>query len=105
MRLTRRRLIAGAAAGAAGVAAAGAGVYELLDRLADSPERLPVTPRGPEQHLLDDVGIVVHEGVEVVVPPLHHHIATGKLEVEPTRDALLAARRALEETLVELDAR
>ena len=103
MRFTRRKLIAGAA-GAAGAAAAGAGIYELLDQLADSPERPPVAPPGPEQHLLDDLAVTEDEGVEIVVPPLHHHIVTGTLLVQARREALLDAQQALERALLGVDA-
>jgi hypothetical protein len=100
MRLTRRRLIGGAVAGAL---AGGAGVYELVDRLAATPTRTvrPVAGLSPEQHLLD-LGTVVSEGVEVVVPPLHSELVTATLA-----DAgdLRTAQRDLENTLRDLDRR
>ncbi len=49
MRLTRRRLLGGAAAGAL----AAAGIYELVDQLAGSPQRSAAAGVAPEQHLLD----------------------------------------------------
>ena len=51
MRFTRRRFLGGAVAGALG----GAGVYELVDRLAATPKRqaVPLARLPKEQHLLD----------------------------------------------------
>ena len=79
MKLTRREMLAGAAAGALGAA----GVYELVDLLSGgSPVRAATTaPRGPEQHLLDGIRVVRDEGVEVLVPPLHHEIVTATVAV------------------------
>jgi hypothetical protein len=97
MRLTRRRFLGGAVAGVVG----GAGVYELVDRLTAAPERAAV-PRGlpREQHLID-LGLVEHEGVEVVVPPLHNEVVTATIAAGDLR----AAQRELEDALAELDAR
>jgi hypothetical protein len=99
MKLTRRELLAGAAAGAAGAA----GVYELVDRLAGaSPTRAAVlTPPQPEQHLLQQVRVVTSDGVEVLVPPLHHAVVTARVGVD--RPDLRDARRRLEQALAELD--
>jgi hypothetical protein len=97
MGLTRRRFLGGAVAGAVG----GAGVYELVDRLTAAPPRI-AAPRGlpKEQHVID-LGLVEHEGVEVVVPPLHNEVVTATLDVTDLR----AAQRELEDVLTELDAR
>jgi hypothetical protein len=100
MRLTRRRLLGGALAAALG----GAGIYELVDQLAgEAPARMPPPVAGlpPDQHLLD-LGTVVSEGVEVVVPPLHSELVTATLADVPD---LRAAQRDLEDVLRELDAR
>jgi hypothetical protein len=98
MRLTRRRFLGGAAAGALG----GAGIYELVDQLTASPARQarpPATlPR--EQHVID-LGLVELDGVSVVVPPLHHEIVTATVE---TTD-LVGAQHGLEGALAELDDR
>ncbi len=100
MRLTRRDLLAGAAAGALGAA----GVYELVDRLTDSPAR-PAGRRLAEQHLLDSMEIVTDNGVEVLVPPLHHELVTAKLRVGESSAELRRAQEALEEVLQRLDDR
>jgi hypothetical protein len=97
---TRRQVLAGAAAGALGAA----GAYELLDRLAAAPPARPAVanPELPEQHLLQGVRIVDQEGVEVIVPPLHHEVLTAKLDLVP-RD-LKGAQATLEQLLAGLDA-
>jgi hypothetical protein len=99
VRLTRRRLLAGAAAGAVG---AGAGIYELVDRLASSPARPAAVRRPREQHLLEGVGTITDDGVEVLVPPLHHRVVTAR--VRPGTD-LRAAQAELERRLAGLDRR
>ena len=102
MKLTRRQLVGGA--GAAALSAAG--IYELVDRLGSAPVRL--TPAGalpPEQHVLRGVRQVVQEGVEVLVPPLHHQIVTAKLVVDPGAKALKAAHAELEQALEKLESR
>ena len=94
MGLTRKELLGAAAAGALGAA----GIYELVDQLADSPERAGegILPR--EQHLLGGgAKLLEHEGVEVVEPPLHHQVVTAKLRVDPAD--LVEARETLERAL------
>jgi hypothetical protein len=98
---TRRELLAGAAVGALGAA----GVYELVDRLAASPPKRQPVPAGvelPEQHLLQGVRVVTENDVEVLVPPLHHEVITGKLEL--ARGDLKDAQASLEQLLLGLDA-
>ena len=97
MRLTRRALLGSAAAGA--LAAAG----DLRARR--QAGRLAVATRSgtvpPEQHLLDGIGVVVDNDVEVLVPPLHHQVVTATLAVSPRpadltrggRDSRAAIRR------------
>jgi hypothetical protein len=101
MRLTRRALLGSAAAGAL----AAAGIYELVDQLAGSPARPRAGALPPEQHLLDGVGIVVDNGVEVVVPPLHHEVVTAKLRVGESRADLRDAQVELERILRLLEER
>jgi hypothetical protein len=95
MRLTRRQVLAGAAAGAL----SGAGFYELVDRLTGAPSRAAAAagPPPPEQHVLDGLAVTVEDGVEVIVPPLHHEVVTATVRRVDTR--------ALEDALRELDAR
>jgi hypothetical protein len=101
MRLTRRQLLAGAAGSAIGAA----GIYELVDQLTSSPER-HLSVRHPakleaEQHLLD-LRVITDNGVEVVVPPLHHEITTARIR---TGTDLAEAKDELERRLRELDDR
>src|SRR5215211_8235178 len=94
VKLTRRQVLGGAAAGALGAA----GVYELVDRLAGtSPERAAAAAPPPEQHVLDGVRIVEDGGVEVLVPPLHHEVVSANVAVDPAD--LADAQHALEDVL------
>ena len=102
MRLTRRQLVAGAAGAALGAA----GIYELADKLSESPSRsaaaVPLGPRPPEQHVLDGVPVVVENGVQVVVPPRHHLVVTAT--IKPGVD-VAKAQPQLEHALRELESR
>jgi hypothetical protein len=99
MGLTRKQVLAGAAAGAVGAT----GIYELVDRLAASPPKRPtVVGSLPEQHLLDGIRIVESNNVEVLVPPLHHAILTARLTTD--RAGLADAQKELAHTLDGLDA-
>ena len=99
MRLTRRQVVAGAAAGAVSAT----GIYALVERLAGSPERPGGGPRPPEQHVLQGVRVVTDNDVEVLVPPLHHQVVTARLEVGESPAELRDAQAALEEVLGRLD--
>src|SRR5215212_1600054 len=97
MKLTRRQALAGAAAGAFGAA----GIYELVDRLAGTSPARATARLFEEQHLLDGVRTVDHEGVEVLVPPLHHEVLTARVAVD--RADLRNAQRVLEQALAGLE--
>lgn len=102
MKLTRRQLVGGA--GAAALSAAG--VYELVDRLGSAPPR--VVPAGPlplEQHVLRGVRQIVQEGVEVLVPPLHHQVVTATVGVDQGATPLREAQAELEAALAKLESR
>ncbi|HEX9416860.1 MAG TPA: hypothetical protein VF895_09175 [Gaiellaceae bacterium] len=99
MRLTRRELLAGAAVSAV----AGTGIYELVDRLGRPPSRAASAGFPREQHVLDGVRVVRDDGIEVVVPPLHHRIVTAKLRVGHDRASLVAARDELEHALAGIE--
>ena len=101
MQLTRRQLIASTAAGAL----AAAGIYELVDQLASSPTRASAGTLPPEQHLLGGIPVVRDNGVEVLVPPLHHEVVTATLRVGESQAELRVARDELEKTLRRLDER
>jgi hypothetical protein len=102
VRLTRKQLVAGSAGA---IALAGAGVYELVDRLTSAPRRRAVRISRTEQHAIDGLEVVLDNGVEVIVPPLHHEVVTATLRVEESKPALAEAQRALEEALDRLDER
>jgi hypothetical protein len=99
VRLTRRELLVG---GTAAAAVGAAGIYELVDHLSGPPPtRRFGEGRPPEQHLLDGMRIADDNGVEIVVPTLHHQIVTAKIT---TRFAdLRDEQRLLEEVLQELE--
>lgn len=102
MRLTRRQFVG--VAGASTLAAAG--VYELVDRLSPPPRRAAIVPPHlPEQHILQNLRIVMSDGVEVFVPPLHSEVVTATLRVEHTSAALADARSELDHQLGKLDDR
>jgi hypothetical protein len=101
VRLTRRQLLGGAAAGALGAA----GIYELVDQLTESPERAPAGTLPAEQHLLAGMKTIEHEGVEVIEPPLHHQVVTAKLRVKTRRADLQEAQETLEHALRGLESR
>ena len=100
MKLTRKQLLAG---GAAGAALGAAGIYELVDQLSESSPEHFGEGRDPEQHLLDGMHVKEHEGVEVVVPTRHHQIVTAK--VVAAEGDLRDAQASLEEVLGRLDDR
>src|SRR5204863_1425138 len=93
VKLTRRGFLAGGAAAALGAA----GVYELVDHLAGSGPARPAGRLLPEQHLLDGVQLVHQDGVEVLVPPLHHQVVTARVTADPR--SLLDAQGTLEDIL------
>ena len=82
-----------------------AGLYGLVDGIAARPARALATPQRlpAEQHLLGDVRVVAENGVEVVVPPLHHQIVTARLDVGGRKAELLDAQRALEAALTRIE--
>jgi hypothetical protein len=101
VRLTRKQLVGGAAAS---VLAAG-GIYRLVDELTEAPTRTASGSLRPEQHLLDGVRVVRDNGVEVLVPPLHHEVVTAKLRVGTSPSDLRAAQQDIESALTRLDER
>ncbi len=88
----------GAVAGVVGAA----GIYELVDELAGrGPQRADAAESFPEQHLLDGIRVVHSNGVEVLVPPLHHEIITAR--VNAGHSDLRHAQRELSHLLQGLD--
>jgi hypothetical protein len=101
MRLTRRQF-----AVAVTVAAADPfRVYRLVDEAAARPVRRSAPAVLPaEQHLLGDIKVVRDDGVEVLVPPLHHRVLTARVAVPEQAAALRDSRRTLEQALREIEA-
>jgi hypothetical protein len=99
VRLTRRQVVAGAAAGAVSAT----GIYALVDRLTGSPERPSARAHPPEQHVLQGVRVVTDNDVEVLVPPLHHQVVTARLRVGISPAELQEAQAELEAALARLD--
>ncbi len=98
MKLTRRQALAGTAGAVAGAT----GIYALVERHASAPQRPPAKGAlPPEQHLLDGVQVVTDNGVEVLVPPLHHAVVTARVA---TGD-LVSGQRKLDEALADLESR
>ncbi len=102
MRLTRKELVGGAAAA---TALAAAGIYRLVDQLTAPPARVAAGPLFPEQHLLDGIRVVRDNGIEVLVPPLHHQVVTATVLVGESPAELERARQELENALRRLDDR
>jgi hypothetical protein len=101
-RLSRRRFLAGTAAGAL----VASDVYKLVDSLTTVPRRSPaaVAALPPEQHVLLGVREIVDNRVEVLVPPLHHEVITFELQIESASE-LKPAQAELEKTLTGLESR
>jgi hypothetical protein len=98
MKLTRREAVVGAVAGVVGAA----GLYELVDGLAGpGPTRADAAALFPEQHLLDGIRVAHSNGVEVLVPPLHHELVTAR--VHAGRRELRDAQKELAHLLQGLD--
>jgi hypothetical protein len=98
MKLTRREVLVGAAAGVVGAG----GIYELIDKLTGgSPQRPAVAAALPEQHLLEGIRIVRSNDIEVLVPPLHHEILTARVNAD--RPGLRDAQGELEHLLAGLE--
>ena len=97
-RLTRRQFVVGGA----GVLAAAGGIYELVDRFASAPTRQAVR-RLPEQHVLPGLRVVTDNHVEVLVPPLHNAVLTGRLTVGESGKGVRSAQDELESALAGLE--
>src|SRR5438874_12172482 len=91
----------------AGALALGAsGIYGLAEGIDARPARASGAasrPLPPEQHIPGDLRLVRDNGIEVVVPPLHHQVVTANLRVERTRASLRKAKADLEAELRRLE--
>src|SRR3954452_7376436 len=58
------------------------GVYELIDELGPGPTRAAAAPavrRRQEQYLVDNVEVILDNGVTCAIPPVHNDVITAKL--------------------------
>ncbi|MGW7236668.1 DUF7405 family protein [Streptomyces sp. NPDC054804] len=111
--LSRRRLFQGTA-GTFGAALASAGIYELIDTIAEPPSRPTATdsPPSQEQYILQNEQVVMVNGsgvkssdgkIAVRVPALHDHFITARLNVSANAKALQEAQHHLESVLLDLE--
>ena len=105
--LDRRAFLRRAGAIAIGSVAA-RGVYEVLDEFAGEPARAEaaVVRRFQEQYLIDQVEVIVNNGVTVAIPPLHNDVFTARLSsrVNWTAAALKSAKTRVENAIAKVEA-
>ncbi len=84
------------------------GVYEVLDQFAGGPPRAEaaVIRRFQEQYLIDQVEVIVDNGVTVAIPPLHNDVFTARLRsgITWTGAALKAAKTRVENAIAKVEA-
>jgi hypothetical protein len=84
------------------------GLYEGLDDVAGGPPRAEaaVIRRFQEQYLIDQVEVIVDNGVTVAIPPLHNDVFTARLKsgVSWTAAALKSAKTRVETALAKVEA-
>jgi deferrochelatase/peroxidase EfeB len=91
------------AAFAAG-ALAPAAVYRWIDATTEKPTRGDAAAALPvEQHLLQHLQVVRDDGVEVIVPPLHHRVVTARVTSGLGPAALRDARQTFEHALAQIE--
>src|SRR5260370_21442169 len=89
--LSRRRFLKGSVR-TVGAALPSAGIYELIDTIAQPPERPAFAATQPlqEQYIIENVRIIKDNGsginssngtIPVIVHPLHNHVITATLKV------------------------
>src|SRR5258708_19605664 len=92
--LSRRRFLTGSVR-TLGAALASAGIYELIDTIAQPPQRAAFAATQPlqEQYIIQNVPIIKDNGsgvnssngtIPVIVHPLHNHVITATLKLPPT---------------------
>ena len=111
--LSRRRLLKGTA-GTVGAALGSAGIYKMIDTIAEPPDRpaAATSPPMQEQYLLQNEQVVRVNGsgvkssngrIPVRVPALHDHVITATLNVSANAKALQEAQHHLESVLLGLE--
>jgi len=112
-KLSRRRLLQGTV-GTLGAALGSAGIYEMIDAIAQPPERPAVAAGAPteEQYILQNEQVVKVNGsgvkssdgtIPLRMPALHDHVITATLNVSPNAEALQSAQHHLESVLLGLE--
>lgn len=111
--LSRRRFLEGTL----GAALASAGIYELIDTLAQTPERVAFAvnqPLPPEQYAIPTPRLIMDDGsgvasstgtIPVLIPPLHTHVITAAVKVPANAKALQEAQHHLESVIAGLEQR
>jgi hypothetical protein len=113
--MSRRRVLQGTG-GTLGAALGSAGIYKMIDAIAEPPDRLDVaaSPPSQEQYLLQNEQVVKVNGagvksrngtIPVRVPALHDHVITATLNVPADAKALQEAQYHLESVLLGLEHR
>ena len=108
--LSRRRLLQGTA-GTLGAALGSAGIYKMVDTIAQPPDRPAVasSPPSQEQYIVQNEQVVKVNGSGVKssngtipgrVPALHDHVITATLNVSANAKALQEAQHHLESVLL-----
>src|SRR5216683_2616869 len=109
--LSRRRFLKGSVR-TLGAALTSAGIYELIDTIAQPPERPAFAATQPwplEQYIIENVRIIKDNGsginssngtILVEVHPLHNHVITATLKVPANATALQGAQHHLESVLL-----
>src|SRR5918912_1044575 len=90
-------------------AMAARGVYDFLDEIVIAPERAEAAAtvrRKQEQYLVNNVEVILDNGVTCAIPPLHNDVFTAKLNpsINWTTSALKSAQRRLEKALSTVEA-
>jgi hypothetical protein len=102
MKSTRRDFLQRAGA----VALGAPGIYGLAGAFGVKPARGASESTLPaEQHVDGRLRLVRDDGIQVVVPPLHHQVVTARLRIEPTVASLRRAQAELEGALLQLEQR
>jgi hypothetical protein len=84
------------------------GVYEVLDEVAGGPPRAEaaaVVRRRQEQYLVENVEVILNNGVTLAIPPLHNDVFTAKLKSTRTwnASALKSAKTRVENALTTVE--